>query len=114
MNIPSTIQELGLGAALAAGAVTADALVPTDPSNIIMFLVEKFGIVFGLLAYFIVRDYWRYLDDKKERAELHAEIGSLNEYIKKRLEAQITANSNHIREHARITGTLIQLVEKDN
>ena len=107
----STPQELLIGAAVTFTAVAVDAVIPTDPSNLLMVIVEKFGIVFGLLAYFIVRDYWRYIDDKKDKALMLGQVERLNTYIHKRLETQVVANNEHLKKHAELTDSLIKLVE---
>lgn len=76
-----------LGAVVASGTVTA-----VDYSNI-AGLVEKFGVILGLLIYFIVRDYFKTREDKKEKADLVKKVDDLTKQMLDKLTRVIEENT---------------------
>lgn len=76
------------------GVVTiADANI--DPVNTTAAMIEKFGIMTVVLAYFVVRDYFRSKQEREEKLVLIAKIEESQRWVRDTLSGQL-ANCTHV------------------
>ena len=92
-------------------AVVAVADSQVDPLNTTAALLEKFGIMAVVLAYFIVRDYFRSKDDKEEKLALIAKIDESQRYVRETLTQQLSHCTNVIRDNLKTHDRFLKAIE---
>jgi hypothetical protein len=87
--------ELVIVLSTASVAAAADASIPSQTSALLL-AIEKFGIAICMLAYFLVRDFIRYKEDRRERNDILRKYDKLQDYINttlaRKLEESTLAN----------------------
>lgn len=95
-------------------AVVAVADSQVDPVNTTAALIEKFGIMTVVLAYFIIRDYFRSKDDKEEKLALISKIEESQRYVRDTLTAQLTQCTNVMRDNLKTHDRFLKAIEGAN
>lgn len=108
MNLPIDIIT---GLAVIAGVAYADTNTTASAVQGYAALVEKFGIMAALLAYFLVRDYLRNKVDQTEKIAQTAKLDSLNVYVRDILSKQLATSTTAIKANTKTHDHLLDALE---
>jgi phosphate/sulfate permease len=106
--------EIVFAGSITAIATAADTAVAGNDVSVISSLVEKFGIAFAILIYFIVRDYLRYKEDRERSAAQDLKIEELNKYIREELKGVLERTDNQITADKEAFEKLVEAVKTKN
>ena len=91
--------------------VTAPEQVKTTV-DMVSSLVEKFGVMFILLAYFVVRDYFRMKSDGIERKELLRSLEAKDTYIKNELKESLERCVREVTKAKSVSAIVIEALKE--
>ena len=103
------IFDLVAGLTISATAVVVDAAAA--PVAEYAGLLERFGVMACLLAYFLVRDYLRNKEDKIEKKELVSKLDNLEEFIREKLMDKLDKSSGIIQKNTDTNTRLLDAFE---